>query len=706
MSHRSMAAFGAILAVVAVCAGAEEMQPVDLPPAHVDAVERALPGKAVDPVEDQVRWEVGTGGQNISAAVAGLLDAPGRDGKALKVTYDWTLPEDPIRYLELKPTRKVPVQKGDQALLLSFRADASLEGSPVRYRIKDSTGETFQGNFARVRGTEWTRVAARLDEHSGNWGGDDDAEVDYPARLVSLLFDRPDDPDAAGTLLLDDVRWATIQEPGGDPIRVQASNLRFGNIYRPDEQVRIRVGLENSGETPRKLRMRLVDYRGRVLKRKEATLNGGQQTWDLTPPRRGWYRAELTALQDGSVVSRRHFQFAVEKRPDRRERKIESPFILQGHFRGGYPLEVMDLIESRGASMFRDEMSWNSVEREKGQFSFPQRYERYAAKARQLNLGILLILDYNNRLYGEGYPTDKEARRAFARYARTVADKFRGQIMHYEVWNEWTVGCGMGDRHGDPEEYAELLRATYRTLTDVDEDLTVVGIGGEHSGNRIDHIETMFRDGALDYCDAVSVHSYRYPTSPEKSDLYGELENVADLIEQFGGDQSIWVTEIGWPTHVGARGVDEFTQAQYLVRSHVLMLATGDVTRISWYDFYNDGTEPTYNEHNFGLIHNEAYNGAPKPGSVAYREMTEQLTGKMFRKLEKPGDGLYIATFAGDGEQVVVAWSTGGPRTLSVEGVQTARNLVGNELDIGESLTVDGYPVYLMGSAPDVSPAE
>jgi hypothetical protein len=355
--------------------------------------------------------------------------------------------------------------------------------------------------------------------------------------------------------------------------------------------------------------------------------------------------------------------------------------------------------------MFRDEMSWHSVERKKGEFSFPRRYERYAAKARRLNLGILLILDYNNPLYGEGYPTEPRARRAFARYARTVAEKFKGQIMHYEVWNEWTVGCGMGDRHGDAEEYTELLTATYKTLKDVDEDLTVVGIGGEHSGHRVDHIKTMFRDGALDYCEAVSVHSYRYPRSPEESDLYGELENVADLIEKHGGDHPLWVTEIGWPTHVGARGVNEFTQAQYLVRSHVLMLATGEVTRISWYDFYNDGTKPTYNEHNFGLIHNKAYNCAPKPGSVAYREMTEQLTGKDFRKLENPGDGLYIATFSGDGEEVVVAWSTNEPHTLNVGEVQTARNLMGNKLEISPQMTVDEYPIYLEGRAPEVEAA-
>ena len=704
IKHVLLVPLAVMLAVPAVSASAAEMKPVQLPPAHVSAAERAVAGESLDPVENEVRWQVGSAGQNAAGRVEGLVDTAGREGRCLEVSYAWQQPEERIEYLELKPTREVTIREPGRALVFYLKADASLEGSPVRYRITDSTGETLQGNFARVRGTDWTRVAARLDEPSSSWGGDDDGDVDYPASLTSLLFDRPDDPDAEGTLLVDDIRWATIPERDGTPMEVEASNLRFGNIYRPGEQIRLRVSAADSAPEGMRVQMRLVDFRGRVLKTRDARPGGAGSTWNLTPERRGWYRARLTALEDDHVVSRRNFQFAVEKPYEGRTKKIQSPFILQGHFRGGYPLPVMDLVASRGASMFRDEMSWSSVEREKGEFSFPRRYERYAEKARELNLGILLILDYNNTLYGEGFPTDGQARRAFARYARTMARKFRGQIMHYEVWNEWTVGCGMGDLEGDPAKYTGLLRPTYRALKEVEEDITVIGIGGEHSGNRIDHIKTMFRDGALDHCDAVSVHSYRYPQSPEESDLYGELENVADLMEQYGGDQDIWVTEIGWPTHEGARGVDEFTQAQYLVRSHALMLATKGVTRISWYDFYNDGTEPTYNEHNFGLIHNEAYNCAPKPGSVAYREMTGQLTGTEFQELEKPADGLYLATFSGDGREIVVAWSTSGPRELTVEGVDSAHNMVGNPIHVSSGVTVDAYPLYLAGDEPLVRP--
>ncbi|MEF8788192.1 MAG: hypothetical protein V5A84_03905, partial [Planctomycetota bacterium] len=209
MKNKFFAPLALMLIIVVVSASTAEMKPVDLPPAHVSAAERAMVGPPLDAVENEVRWQVGSGGQNAHGRMLGLVDAPGREGRCLEVSYAWKQPANKIEYLELEPTWDVTPDGERRALVFSVKADASLKNSTVRYRIRDATGKTLQGNFGRIRGTGWIRLAARLDQPSGGWGGDDDGEIDYPATLESLLFDRPpDDPDAEGTLLVDDIRWA------------------------------------------------------------------------------------------------------------------------------------------------------------------------------------------------------------------------------------------------------------------------------------------------------------------------------------------------------------------------------------------------------------------------------------------------------------------------------------------------------------------
>ena len=672
---------------------------IECPPAFVPLVERVQPGDMLDPVEDEIRWTVSSHGQ----VAAGRLELTETDrGTCLAAHYHWTDPDKDIQFLEFRPKERPTLEGPGRALVFSYRADQALEGSEVRYRIDDRTGETLQGNFAVVRGTGWRRVAARLDRPDGHWGGDDDGRIDYPARLRSILFDRPDDRTARGTVLIDDIQWATVKDDRDPILKVEAADARPGNIYSPDDKVRIRVSLRRPVNREVTVTATTRNYERQTLGEEEFTLTESPRILEVTPGGTGWFRTEFAVTVADGVIERRRFQFAVERA--REEVPSDPRFVLQGHFRGGYPLEVMPILESRGASMFRDEMSWSSVERQRETFRFPQRYVDYARKAERLGLNILLILDYSNRHYDEGgFPYSEEARKGFARYARTVARKFKGQIRHYEVWNEWSIGCGM-DTKGDPDRYVDLLRPTYRAVKSVDPGATVVGVGGEHSGHHYDNIQTMFEDGGLDYMDAVSVHSYRYPRSPEESDLRGELERVGDLIRDYGGDHKIWVTEIGWPTHTGPRGVSERRQAHYLVRSHMLMLATGEVARISWYDFHNDGTNPAYNEHNFGLIHNENYNYAPKPGAVAYRVMVEELAGQEFKELSRSDSGVYVARFSDSGEDVFVAWTTGEERDIWLDGgTARVRDLMGNWSKAAGSVKIGESPVYIEGEGISLS---
>jgi large repetitive protein len=76
---------------------------------------------------------------------------------------------------------------------------------PVRIRMKDATGEIFQGN-AGSTGYGWTHLAISLNSGGDNfvsWGGDNDKKVDYPVTLDSVILEKnPDSPIMKGNIVL------------------------------------------------------------------------------------------------------------------------------------------------------------------------------------------------------------------------------------------------------------------------------------------------------------------------------------------------------------------------------------------------------------------------------------------------------------------------------------------------------------------------
>src|SRR5690606_26753791 len=94
-----------------------------------------------------------------------------------------------------------------------------------------------------------------------------------------------------------------------------------------------------------------------------------------------------------------------------------------------------------------------------------------------------------------------------------------------------------------------------------------------------------------------------------------------------------WVWRLGYPTHAGVSqsaphrtGVTEEQQAQYLVRSHVLLAHAG-VELILWHELMDSGWEPDVAGSNFGLWRRD---GQAKPAAVAYGTLASRLGGRTY----------------------------------------------------------------------------
>ena len=225
-------------------------------------------------------------------------------------------------------------------------------------------------------------------------------------------------------------------------------------------------------------------------------------------------------------------------------------------------------------------MYWSEIEKERGAFKFPPAYDLYLKAAEARGIQVLLILDFSNPLYmslDKRAPVNDAERQAFARYCREVVTRCRPfGVRHYEVWNEPNASTFWWPRP-DPEDYAKLLETAYGACKDADPRATVLGCST--AGVDLDFIGRVMRAGGARFVDGVSFHPYCQPNPPERR----LLTDIAK-VEKLAPDKPLWITEFGYPTDSGPAGVDEETQANYLVRAFLLARTKPAVQRFSWYD--------------------------------------------------------------------------------------------------------------------------
>ncbi len=324
----------------------------------------------------------------------------------------------------------------------------------------------------------------------------------------------------------------------------------------------------------------------------------------------------------------------------------------------------LDSLKSAGISAIRDEVGWGAVEAQKDRLQMPERYDTYVRRAAARGLNVLLILDYGNRFYDDAdRPQSPEAIEGFCRYSEFVVRHFGKDVRLYEIWNEWDIPIGLPERHrkeGSPESYVKLLKAVYPRIKGVDLNVTVIAGASTSGAVKKGWLEEIVKLGALDYCDAISIHSYNYSEpfpqrGPEACSVW--MTGVQDMLRGYhdGRDVPFYVTEMGWPTHVTKGGTDPELSASYLARLYLLARTSDSYKGLWWYDFQDDGWNPKYNEDNFGLVRPDL---TPK---AAYYVMADisQLVGKgqYIGRIETPDEHVRGLRFTREGRDYWTLWS-------------------------------------------------
>lgn len=259
-------------------------------------------------------------------------------------------------------------------------------------------------------------------------------------------------------------------------------------------------------------------------------------------------------------------------------------------------------------------MAWKDVESSKGQYRNLARYDDAIAKAAASGAKVIVtVYTAPSWASGQDNPESPPLNPAdYADFMRFVADRYRGQVSAWEIWNEqntqrfWSTGP-------DPAAYARLVRAAYPAVKAADPNAVVV-YGGTWE-NDYEFLERAYAEvpNLGDYFDVLGTHPYNGVTSPDQVELgpngriakwsFAGYRELRATMLAHGDDKPIWLTEFGWATFDGQWGVSEATQAEFLSRAYACAEQDPYVGVAIWYAYRNHPTgadSPTW-EHQLGL---------------------------------------------------------------------------------------------------------
>ncbi len=232
----------------------------------------------------------------------------------------------------------------------------------------------------------------------------------------------------------------------------------------------------------------------------------------------------------------------------------------------------------------------------------------------------------------------------FAAFLTALANRYKGQVAAYEIWNEPNLNYEWGYLEPDPAQYTEMLKAAYTAIKAVDPEAIVIsgglattGDGSDDAYGDLAFLQGMYEAGAKGYFDAFGSHPYAYGNSPDTHHPDGlSLDRVVaqyELMKANGDAQTpIWITETGWVLNsdwdLGEHqsiGMTQAEQGEYLARSYTkiqeewpfiqaMFLFNLDFSTVSWYP----AAEPM---RWYAILNPDR---TPRPAYTRLREVTRQ----------------------------------------------------------------------------------
>ena len=282
----------------------------------------------------------------------------------------------------------------------------------------------------------------------------------------------------------------------------------------------------------------------------------------------------------------------------------------------------IDMMKELGVLWDRSDWWWHVMEPEKGKFdfSFPDRVVEYFEKN---HIQIYPILNYGAGWWkGRNAPLTDEDFEKFGEYVYKTVNRYKDHFTYWSVWNEPNI-LPFWAPEPNPDHYARLLKIAFRSAKRADPKCLicapVIAPLGEWDKK---FMERLYQLGCKDYFDVFDYHYYR--NHPPERDVPGEIADIRALMNRYGDDKPIWISESGVSGKKEGKP-DYNDQAALVVRNQLLCLGCG-VKKFFYFDLQNWNDDPGQSwDSKLGLL--EA-GGKKKPAFQAYRTMVKEVDYK------------------------------------------------------------------------------
>lgn len=238
----------------------------------------------------------------------------------------------------------------------------------------------------------------------------------------------------------------------------------------------------------------------------------------------------------------------------------------------------LDMIQAGGFKWIRQTFAWNDIEiAAKGDFtdrrdpnnvhSAWDKYDFIVNEATKRGINIIARLDSipvwaripgsDLETFPKGPPNNNQD---YADFVAAVAQRYKGKIKFYQLWNEPNLYGEWGGFAVDPAAYTALLKAGYLAIKGVDPQAVVISAAlapttpnGMKAMNDVLFLEGMYQAGAKNYFDIMSTMLYGLGQSPDDRRL--DLNRLSferpvllhEVMARNGdADKPIWISEYAW----------------------------------------------------------------------------------------------------------------------------------------------------------------
>ena len=243
---------------------------------------------------------------------------------------------------------------------------------------------------------------------------------------------------------------------------------------------------------------------------------------------------------------------------------------------------MLQMIEDAGFVWLRQEFPWEDLEVDgRGQFTDSrqdtdgdgeldtidawEKYDQIVELTQAHNLRLMVRLsnppEWSREDPEAGAFAPPDDYQDFVNYAVAVAERYQGQITHYQIWNEPNIYPEWGNNFVDPAGYTEMLCRTYDALKQVDPNIVVISgaiaptisLDGYFGFSDLIFLQEMYDHGASDCFDVLSAQGYGLFSGPTDRRLRATSVNVArhtyyrDIMVKNGdAHKPIWLSEAAW----------------------------------------------------------------------------------------------------------------------------------------------------------------